>query len=35
LFSIERDGDAWRCELTVRGINDALRVREVRHARLI
>jgi 3',5'-cyclic AMP phosphodiesterase CpdA len=35
LFSIERDGDAWRCEQTVRGINDALRVREVRQTRLI
>ena len=35
LFSIERDGDAWRCEQTVRGINDALRVREIRQTRLI
>ena len=35
LFSIERDGDAWRCEQTVRGINDALRMREVRQTRLI
>jgi 3',5'-cyclic AMP phosphodiesterase CpdA len=35
LFSIERSGDAWRCELTVRGINDALRVREIRQTRLI
>jgi 3',5'-cyclic AMP phosphodiesterase CpdA len=35
LFSIERDGDAWRCEQTVRGINDAMRVREIRQARLI
>jgi len=34
LFSIEREGDAWRCEQTVRGIDDALRVREVRRARL-
>ncbi len=24
LFSIERDGDAWRCEQTVRGIDDTL-----------
>ena len=24
LFSIERDGDAWRCEQTVRGIDDAI-----------
>jgi 3',5'-cyclic AMP phosphodiesterase CpdA len=35
LFSIERDGGAWRCEQTVRGINDALRVREVRRTRLM
>lgn len=34
LFSIEREGDAWRCEQTVRGTDDALRVREVRRARL-
>ena len=33
--TIERDGDAWRCEQTVRGINDALRVREIRQTRLI
>jgi 3',5'-cyclic AMP phosphodiesterase CpdA len=35
LFSIEREDGAWRCEQTVRGINDALRVREVRQTRLI
>jgi 3',5'-cyclic AMP phosphodiesterase CpdA len=35
LFSIERDGDTWRCEQTVRGINDAMRVREIRQTRLI
>jgi 3',5'-cyclic AMP phosphodiesterase CpdA len=35
LFAIERDGDAWRCEQTVRGINDALRMREIRQTRLI
>jgi len=35
LFSIKRDGGAWRCELTVRGINDAFRVREIRQTRLI
>lgn len=34
LFSIERDGAAWRCEQTVRGIDDALRVRELRQTRL-
>jgi len=35
LFSIARDGDAWRCEQTVRGIDDAMRVREIRRVRLI
>jgi 3',5'-cyclic AMP phosphodiesterase CpdA len=35
LFSIERDGGAWRCEQTVRGINEAMRVREIRQTRLI
>jgi 3',5'-cyclic AMP phosphodiesterase CpdA len=35
LFSIERDGDAWRCEQTVRGINDAMRVHEIRQTRLM
>lgn len=35
LFSIERDGDAWRCEQTVRGINEAMRVREIRQTRLV
>jgi 3',5'-cyclic AMP phosphodiesterase CpdA len=35
LFSIGRDGDTWRCEQTVRGINDALRVREIRQTQLI
>jgi 3',5'-cyclic AMP phosphodiesterase CpdA len=34
LFSIGRDGGAWRCEQTVRGINDSLRVRELRQTRL-
>jgi 3',5'-cyclic AMP phosphodiesterase CpdA len=34
LFSIERDGDAWRCEQTVRGVNDALRIRELRRTPL-
>src|SRR3954452_6156238 len=29
LFSIERDGDAWRCEQTIRGIDDKLRVDEL------
>jgi 3',5'-cyclic AMP phosphodiesterase CpdA len=35
LLSIRRDGLAWRCELTVRGINDAFRFREIRQTRLI
>jgi 3',5'-cyclic AMP phosphodiesterase CpdA len=35
LFSIERDGDAWRCEQTVRGIDEKLQVRELRQIRLI
>src|ERR1700691_5410046 len=34
LFSIERDGDAWRCEQTVRGIDDALGIEQLRQARL-
>ncbi len=35
LFSVLRDGAAWRCELTVRGIDDARRVRELRQTRLM
>jgi 3',5'-cyclic AMP phosphodiesterase CpdA len=35
LFSIARDGAAWRCEQFVRGINDKLQVREIRRVRLI
>jgi 3',5'-cyclic AMP phosphodiesterase CpdA len=34
LFSIERDGDAWRCEQTVRGFGDATRIHELRRERL-
>jgi 3',5'-cyclic AMP phosphodiesterase CpdA len=34
LFSIARDGDGWRCQQTVRGINDARQVREIRRVRL-
>ena len=34
LFSIERDGDAWRCEQTIRGIDDKLRVDELRRTAL-
>ena len=35
MFSIRRDGGAWRCDLVVRGVNDAMRVREIRQTRLI
>jgi 3',5'-cyclic AMP phosphodiesterase CpdA len=35
LFSIERDGAAWRCEQTVRGIEKGLQVRELRRTRLV
>ena len=34
LFSITREGNAWQCEQTVRGIDDALRVRQIRQTRL-
>jgi 3',5'-cyclic AMP phosphodiesterase CpdA len=34
LFSVERDGNAWRCEQTIRSIDDELRVHELRRARL-
>jgi 3',5'-cyclic AMP phosphodiesterase CpdA len=35
LFSIERDGNSWRCEQTVRGIDDGLQVRQLSTTRLI
>jgi 3',5'-cyclic AMP phosphodiesterase CpdA len=35
LFSIERDGNAWRCQQTVRGIDDTLRVGMLSDVRLI
>ncbi len=35
LFSIERDGNGWRCEQTVRGIDDDLQVRQLSTTRLI
>jgi 3',5'-cyclic AMP phosphodiesterase CpdA len=35
LYEIDRDGDAWRCEQTVRGLDDSLRVQELRRVRLI
>ena len=34
LFAIERDGDAWRCEQTVRGFDDALGIQQLRQVRL-
>jgi 3',5'-cyclic AMP phosphodiesterase CpdA len=34
LFSIARDGTAWRCQQMVRSINKALQVREIRRVRL-
>jgi 3',5'-cyclic AMP phosphodiesterase CpdA len=35
LFAIARGGNGWRCDMIVRGINDAMRVREIRRVRLI
>jgi 3',5'-cyclic AMP phosphodiesterase CpdA len=35
LFAIAREGNGWRCDMIVRGINDAMRVREIRRVRLI
>jgi 3',5'-cyclic AMP phosphodiesterase CpdA len=35
LFSIERIGDAWRCEQTVRGLGEKLHVQELQRTRLI
>jgi 3',5'-cyclic AMP phosphodiesterase CpdA len=35
LFSIEREGDTWRCEQIVRGIDNGLRVRQVRQVTLV
>jgi 3',5'-cyclic AMP phosphodiesterase CpdA len=35
LFSIEREGAAWRCEQTIRGMDEALRVRQLQQTRLI
>jgi 3',5'-cyclic AMP phosphodiesterase CpdA len=35
LLSIERDGDAWRCEHRVRGIDEALRVVDLERATLL
>jgi 3',5'-cyclic AMP phosphodiesterase CpdA len=35
LFSIERDGAVWRCEQTVRGMDEAMRMQQLRQTRLI
>jgi len=35
LYAIERDGNAWRCEQIVRGIDGDLRMREINRTRLI
>lgn len=35
LFSIERNNTGWRCEQTVRGLDSGLRVKQIKHARLI
>jgi 3',5'-cyclic AMP phosphodiesterase CpdA len=35
LFSIAREGAAWRCEQTIRGFDDALQVRQISRTRLI
>jgi 3',5'-cyclic AMP phosphodiesterase CpdA len=35
LFSIERDGAAWRCEQTIRGIDDTRRIHQLRQTQLI
>jgi 3',5'-cyclic AMP phosphodiesterase CpdA len=35
LFSIDRDGNGWRCEQTVRGIGDDLQVRQLSTTQLI
>lgn len=35
LFSIDKDNAGWRCELTVRSVDDRLQVRQIRQTRLI
>jgi 3',5'-cyclic AMP phosphodiesterase CpdA len=35
LFAIERDGEKWRCEQTVRGFGDGRQIRELRRVQLI
>ena len=34
LFSIDRDGDQWRCTQTVRGVGEDMRVRQIRQVKL-
>jgi len=34
LFAIRREGNGWRCEQTVRAVNEALRMREIRQVQL-
>jgi 3',5'-cyclic AMP phosphodiesterase CpdA len=35
LFSIERDGAAWRCEQTIRGFEDGANIRQLQRTRLM
>ncbi|MBI5261604.1 MAG: metallophosphoesterase [Bradyrhizobium sp.] len=35
LFSIDKDGSGWRCDQTVRGLDNGLQVRLIKQARLI
>ena len=35
LFAIAREGDRWRCEQTIRGIDDKLRIEELSRTRLL
>jgi 3',5'-cyclic AMP phosphodiesterase CpdA len=35
LFAIARDGNGWRCGHIVRGVNEALRMREIRQVQLL
>jgi 3',5'-cyclic AMP phosphodiesterase CpdA len=35
LFSIERDGEAWRCEQTARGFGDGTQIQELQRVKLV
>jgi 3',5'-cyclic AMP phosphodiesterase CpdA len=35
LFSVARDGEGWRCQQMVRGVNESLQVREIRRVKLL